>query len=324
MKAVVHTRYGPPSVLRLKEIAKPVPKDDEVLIRIDATTVNRMDCGFLKPEPFIVRFFSGLIRPKLPVLGSELAGEIEAVGTKVDRFSVGEHVFGYSEQFGAHAEYLCLPAAGLLATKPANVSVEEAAAACDGAINALTCLRFAKVQSGQRVLIYGASGAIGSAAVQLAKHFGAEVTAVCGTRHLALVTSLGADEVIDYTREDFSRSGQLYDSVIDAVGKSSFLRCKGLLKPGGVYVTTDLGVLYQNVVHVLWTARIGRKKAKIPIPRPTPNDINLLRELLAAGKLRPVIDRRYPLAEIAEAFTYVEAGHKTGNVVITVPHDHAA
>lgn len=322
MKAMVHTRYGSPDVVQLREVDKPVPNADELLIRVVATTVNRSDCGFRKPVPFFVRFFSGLRKPKRTILGSEFAGEIEAVGKDVTSFNVGDQVFGLTGgRFGAHAEYLCLPEAGIVATKPASITYEEAAAIPDGATLALSCLRKAGIQRGQDILIYGASGSIGTAGVQLAKHFGARVTAVAGTRNLDLVKTLGADEVIDYTTGDFTQSDATYDVVFDAVGKSSFRRCRALLKPGGVYMATDLGFLWHVPLLMLWTSRFGDKKAMLAIPKESKENLLLFKELIEAGELKPVIDRRYPLERIVEAYRYVETERKTGNVVITVGHD---
>jgi NADPH:quinone reductase-like Zn-dependent oxidoreductase len=319
MKAVVHTRYGPPDVLQVKEVEKPVPQDNEVLIRVHATTVNRTDCGFLRAEPFFVRVVSGLLRPKATILGSELAGEVEAAGKDVASFKQGDQVFGLSGlHFGAHAEYVCLPEEAAIAARPANMDYEEAAAVCDGAMLAIAFIRRTNRQEGQRVLVNGASGSIGSAAVQLAKYYGAEVTAVCNTRNLELVRSLGADAVIDYTREDFTRDGQTYDAVFDAVGKSSFRRCSSLLKKGGIYLSSDLGFLAQNPLLALWTPGIGGKRIKFPIPKASKKDVCFFKELVEAGRYKAVIDRRYPLDRIVEAYRYVETGQKTGNVVITV------
>jgi NADPH:quinone reductase-like Zn-dependent oxidoreductase len=322
MRAVVYTRYGSPGVLRLAEVERPTPKDDEVLIRIHATTVNRTDCGFRKAEPFIVRFFSGLLRPKRPILGTELAGEVEAIGTAVTQFEVGDAVFGVrANDFGAHAEFVCMSETAPLAKKPADLTFEEAAAVCDGATLALTYLRAADVGNGQRILIYGASGSIGTAAVQLARHFGADVTAVCKTPNVETVRSLGADKVIDYTREDFTERAETYDVVFDAVGKLSFGRCKGSLDQGGIYMSTDLGPRWENPVLALWTSRIGSKKVLIPLPRYTKQDVLFLKDLIEAGEYRAVIDRRYALEQVVDATRYVETEQKTGNVVLTVSRD---
>ena len=319
MKAIVYTKYGPPDVLQLKEVGKPSPKDNEVLIKIHATTVNRTDCGFRKPEYLIVRFISGLFKPKRTILGSELAGEIEAIGKDVKTFKQGDQVFGLSTlNFGTHAEYICMSEESSITTKPANMSYDEAAAVCDGAFLAMTYIRKIDFKKAPKILINGASGSIGSACVQLAKYYGAEITAVCNTRNLEIVKLLGADEVIDYTKEDFTKNGQIYDVVIDAVGKSSFFRCKKLLKPGGIYFSTDLGFLSQNIFLALLTPIIGRKKVKFPIPKDSKEDIVFFKELIEAGKYKAIIDRIYPLEKIVEATKYVETGQKTGNVVITL------
>ena len=323
MKAIVYTKYGPPEVLQLKEVEKPTPKDNEVLVKVHATTVNRTDCATRKAEPFFARFFTGLIRPKKTILGTEFAGEIEAVGKDVTSFKVGDKVFGFNGiDFGAHAEYMIMPEDGFLTTMPANMTYEEAAPSTEGAYYAHSFIRNANIQSGQRVLINGASGAIGSAAVQLVKYFGADVTAVCSTKNVALVKSLGADRVLDYTKEDFTKDDQIYDAVFDTVGKSSFSRCKPLLKPGGIYISSELGYMAQNPILALVTPIIGNKKVMFPIPKHSDENIALFKELIEAGKFKGVIDRCYPLEEIVEAYKYVETGQKTGNVVITVEHNN--
>lgn len=313
MRAVVHDRYGPPEVLRIAEVERPAPKDDEILVRVHATTVNQTDCH-LRRGTFPLRFFSGLLRPKRKVLGIELAGEVEAVGRSVREFEVGDRVFGL-RWWGAHAEYMCVAEAGPRAHMPAGVTFEEAAAVCDGATQALAHLRRANVGKGTRLLVYGASGSCGTAAVQLARHFGAHVTAVCSTKNVELVRSLGADEVIDYLQEDFTKNGETYDVVLDAVGKHSFLRSRSSLRPGGLFVATDRLV---NVVHALWTRRIGDRKVVFANPKPGKDDITFLKELIEAGEYRAVIDRTYALEDVAEASRYVETWEKTGNVVLTV------
>jgi len=326
MKASVHTTYGPPdAVLRLEDRPRPVPRDDEVLIRVRATTVNRTDCGFLRGEPLIARPFSGLRGPKATILGSELAGEVEAVGRSVRSFDMGDPVFGLAVfgvtrlHFGAHAECVCLPESWPTAQKPATVTFEEAAAVCDGLMLAMAFIRKAGLRAGQRILVNGASGSIGSAAVQLAKDYGAEVTAVCGTQGLELVRSLGADVVIDYAREDFTRRDPgTYDAVLDAVGKSSFRRCAPLLKPGGVYLSSELGFLAQNALLSLWPGSIGGRRVRFPVPTASKEDVRLFAELLESGRYRAVVDRRYRLEEIVDAYRYVETGQKIGNVVITI------
>jgi NADPH:quinone reductase-like Zn-dependent oxidoreductase len=315
MRAVVHDRYGPPEVLRLEEVERPVPKDDEVLVRIHATTVNRTDCHIRAADPFLWRLFgAGLLRPKQRILGRELAGEVEALGAAVTEFAVGDRVFG--GRSGANAEFVCVREAGLLAHMPADMSFEESAAVPDGALSALTCLKRMDLREGQRILVYGASGSIGTAGVQLATHFGADVTAVCNTKNLELVRTLGADRVIDYTQEDFTKNREKYRAIFDAVGKHSFMRCRGSLEPGGLYITTD-GL--HNFVLALVTSRIGDKKVLLPIsPRSTKKDVVFLKELIEAGKYRAVIDRTYPLENVVEATRYVETRQKTGNVVLTV------
>jgi NADPH:quinone reductase-like Zn-dependent oxidoreductase len=317
MRAVVCDNYGPPDVLRLKEVERPVPKEDEVLIRIHATTVTRTDCGFRSAEYFITRFFTGLRRPKRKILGMELAGKVEAVGASVTEFEVGDHVFGVKGS-GAHAEFVCMPESAALAHKPAGMSFEEAAAVCDGACIALSCLRDADLRKGRSILIYGASGSVGTAGVQLAKHLGADVTAVCNTKNVELVRSLGADRVIDYLREDFTKRGETYDVIFDAVGKHSFRRCRRSLKPGGMFIETDLGFMWHAPLLALLTRWIGDKRVKLGIARYTKKDVLFLKELIEAGKYRAVIDRRYPLDDVVEATKYVETGQKTGNVVLTL------
>jgi NADPH:quinone reductase-like Zn-dependent oxidoreductase len=319
MKAAVHTRYGPPEVVRISEVETPAAKDNQVLVKIHATTVNRTDCTLRAAEPFVNRFFTGLRRPRVTVLGNEFAGEVEAVGSGVTSFEVGDRVFGYNgTRFGAHAEYLTMPEDGSLATMPANLTYEEAAASTEGSHYALSMIRKAKIQRGQDVLVNGATGAIGSAAVQFLKRLGAEVTAVCATEHLELVRGLGADRVIDYTAEDFTKDEQTYDVVLDGVGKSSFGRTKRLLKPRGIYLSSDLDPLSQNPILALITPLFGGKRVLFPIPRDDQEMVRYLKGLMESGEFRPIIDRRYRLDQIVEAYRYVEAGQKIGNVVISV------
>jgi NADPH:quinone reductase-like Zn-dependent oxidoreductase len=322
MKAIIYTKYGPPNVLELKEVEKPIPQDNEVLVRVYATTVTAVDSTFRKGDQFSARSFTGLIRPKNTILGGEFAGEIEAVGKDVTRFKERDQVFGTTAVgFGAHAEYVCLPEDAALAMKPVNMTYEEAAAS-NGVLTALPFLRdTGNIQSGQKVLINGASGSIGTFAVQLAKYYGAEVTGVCSSANVEMVSSLGADKVIDYTQEDFTKSGQTYDIIFDTVGKSSFSRCKSALTQNGRYLTTviTLAILLQ----MLWTSKIGSKKAMIAFAGLRPasektKDLLFLKELVEAGKIKSVIDKHYPLEQIAEAHSYVDKGHKKGNVVITV------
>jgi NADPH:quinone reductase-like Zn-dependent oxidoreductase len=318
VRAVVHDRYGPPDVLRLEEVERPVAADGEVLVRVHAAAVTRTDSGYRAAHPFFARAFTGLRRPKRRILGSEFAGEVEAVGAAVTRFAVGDRVFG-SSGFGAHAEFVRVRESARVAHLPAGMGFAEAAAICEGALYALTTLRSASLREGQRILVYGASGAIGTAAVQLARNFGAHVTAVCSTRNVEVVRSLGPDRVIDYTAEDFTRNGGTYHVIHDAVGKHSFLRCRHSLKPGGVYVTNDLGFLWQVPLLVVLTSWIGDKKVQLPLGPPTTRqDVLLLKELIEAGKYRAVVDRCYPLEQVVEAARYVDTARKTGNVVLTI------
>lgn len=324
MKAAVYYRYGPPDVIQIKDVEKPIPKDNQVLIRIHATTVSAADWRMRRAVPFIVRFMTGLWRPKkIQILGMEFSGKVESVGRAVTRFGAGDRVFGSTGfKFGAHAEYICQPEDGLLAMKPANMSFEEAAAVLFGGVSALHFLTKANIQAGQRVLIYGASGSVGVFAVQLAKHFGAHVTGVCSTANLEMVKSLGADAVVDYTREDFSRAGRIYDMVFDTVGKSGFSRSLRSLKRGGFYVRVGgsgrLSSILWGIVQEKWASITGAAKVIGGVGGGTAEDLSFLKGLIEAGKLRTVIDRRYSLGEIAEAHRYVEAGHKKGHVVIVL------
>lgn len=323
MRAVVHDRYGPPEVLRLETVARPVPKSDEILVRVRATTVNRTDTAFRAATPFFSRLFSGVLAPKRRILGSEFAGDVAAVGAAVREFEVGDHVFGINPwRFGTHAEFVSVPASGAVAHKPAAMTFEQAAAICDGALLALNCLTSAPLRKGQSILVYGASGSIGTAGVQLARYFDADITAVCNTRNFELVRSLGADDLIDYTQEDFTRNGTTYDIVFDAAGKLTFKQCRGSLKPGGVYLPTDR---LQNVALAVWTARVGDSKVVFRLPpKFLKKDVRLLKELIESGRYRAVVDRVYPLEEVVAATRYVETGQKVGNVVLTVLADPAS
>jgi NADPH:quinone reductase-like Zn-dependent oxidoreductase len=320
MRAVVHDRYGPADVLHLEDVEPPVPTAHEVLIRIHATTMSRTDCALRAGEPYFSRFLTGVRRPKRRILGSDLAGEVVALGAAVTEFNVGDRVFGIKPwKFGAHAEFICVEEDAALSHMPANVTFDEAAAVCDGAILALNCLRPGKVRSGQSILVNGASGSMGTAGVQLANALGANVTGVCSATNFELVRSLGAGDVIDYTRQDFTKDGRTYDVIFDAVGKLAFSRCRNSLKPGGVFLPTD-GM--RNLLLTAWTARIGDRKVVFDIPpKFTKKDVVFLRELMKAGKYRAVIDRRYPLERVVEAAKYVELHQKTGNVVLTVTAD---
>ncbi|MFC1875003.1 NAD(P)-dependent alcohol dehydrogenase [Chloroflexota bacterium] len=322
MKAVVCTKYGPPDVLQLKEVAKPVPKDNGMRIKIFATTVTSGDSrmrSFTVPLSFwlLARIALGLRKPKKAILGAELAGEIESVGKDVKLFKKGDQVFAYpGHNGGAYAEYICMPENGCLAIKPANMTFEEAAAIPFGGNTALHFLRKGNIQSGQKVLIYGASGSVGTFAVQIAKYFGAEVTGVCGTTNLELVTSLRANKVIDYTKEDFTKNGETYDVIFDAVGKSSFSGCMRSLKKEGIYLQAVAAPAV--MLRMRWTSMISSKKLIGGTATPETENLIYLKELIEAGKIKPVIDRYYPLEQIVEAHRYVERGHKKGNVVITV------
>ena len=302
MKAAVQTRYGPPEVVRIREVKKPAIRDDEVLVNVHATTVNRTDCACRAARPFFMRFFTGLTRPRATILGNEFAGVVEAVGGRVTSFKAGDRVFGYNEgPFGAHAEYMSIPQDGSLATIPAGMTCEQAAPSTEGSHYALSQIRAARIRSGQDVLVYGATGAIGSAAVQLVKALGATVTAVCDTAGLELVRGLGADRVIDYTADDFTTDGQRYDVVLDAVGKSSFGRCRRLLKPGGTYLSSELGPLAQNPLLALIAPLYKGKKVMFPIPKHDQQMVEHIKGQIESGEFRPVIDRTYRLEQIVEA-----------------------
>lgn len=319
MKAAVYKKYGPPEVVSLTEVEKPSPGSGEVLIKVCATTVNRTDCGFRSAQYFVSRFFSGLFKPKFGILGNEYAGIIEAVGKDVTLFNVGDRVFGFNDtRFGAHAEYMTIAETDAISTMPDDLTFEQAAPVTEGAHYALCDIRAAKVKSGQEVMIYGASGAIGSAAVQLVKNLGAKVTAVCGTQNVEAVRSLGADQVIDYLTQDYTRIDQKFDFIFDAVGKSSFGKCKPLLKKDGTYISTELGKNGENIFLALLTSLSGGKKVLFPLPSINKKDVIFLKELVESGKFKPLVDRSYHIDNIVDAYRYVETGQKTGNVVITL------
>lgn len=330
MKAIIYTEYGLPEVLQLKEVEKPTPKDNEILIKIYATSINYGDLiarnfRAITPSkfnmPFIfwlpARIAFGWNTPKIKTLGSQLAGQIEAVGKDVQSFKGGDQVFAYrGAAMGANAEYICMPENGLVVLKPTNMSYEEAATVPYGALTALNLLRVANIQPGQKVLINGASGGIGSAAVQLAKHFGAEVTGVCGTPRVEFVKALGADKVIDYTKEDFTQNGQTYDLIFDILGKSSFARCKNSLKENGRYLLASFKM--KQLWQMLWTSITGGKRVICALSGEKRKDLLLIKELIEAGKIKAIIDRRYPLEQVTEAHRYLETGDKKGQVVITL------
>ncbi len=326
MKAIVYTKYGPPDVLELKEVEKPAPKDNEVLVKVYATTVNRTDCATIRAKPFFARLFTGMFKPRKQIPGTEFAGKIEAVGKNVKSLKVGDRVFGFDDQgSGSHAQYMTISGDKGLTTIPRNITYEQAAASTEGAHYAYNCIKKVNIKSGQKVLVNGATGAIGSAAVQLLKYYDVNVTAVCNTKNIELVKSLGANKVIDYTKEDFTEDEEKYNFVFDAVGKSSFAKCKPLLQSGGIYISSDLGYMAQNVFLTLITPiikpMIGNKKTVSPIPTDTRRSILFIKKLIEEGKFKAVIDRKYPLEQIVEAYKYVEKGQKTGNVVITVEHN---
>jgi NADPH:quinone reductase-like Zn-dependent oxidoreductase len=319
MKACIYKKYGPPEVVSLAEVEMPVPKSNEILIKVKYATVNRTDCGFRSAEYFISRLFSGLFRPKNQVLGNEFAGIIEEIGSEVTGFKIGDKVFGYNDKtFGAHAEYLCLNEKSNLALIPENIQLNHAAAICEGAHYALCDIRAAKVKAGDEVLVYGATGAIGSSAVQLLKHFGAHVTAVCNTQNVDLMLSLGADKVIDYQKEDYTQSPEKFDLIFDAVGKSSFKIGKKVLKERGIYISTELGKHGANVWLALLTPIFSKKKVLFPIPFIYLEDVQFLAGLVLVNEFKPLIDRTYSMEEIVEAYQYVESAQKVGNVLLEI------
>ena len=322
MKVVVYEKYGPPEVFQLKEVEKPVLKDNEVLVKVLASTVTATDCVFRKGEPKFSRLFTGITKPKNQILGSEFAGVIEAVGNGVKLFKVGDRIMGTTPGYGSYAEYICLPEEkSTLAKMPSNKSFEEAIACCDGFLTSLPFLRDkGKIQKGNKTLIIGASGSVGSAGVQIAKYFGAEVTGVCSTSSLELVKSIGADKVIDYTKEDFTKPGKTYNIIFDAVGKSTFSQCKNLLDQKGKYL--QAGITLKVFPSIFWTSMFSTKKALIMAtglrpPAERTKDLKFIAELLEAGKIKPVIYKRFQLEQISEAHKYVDTGHKKGNVVIS-------
>jgi NADPH:quinone reductase-like Zn-dependent oxidoreductase len=325
MKAVVTTQYGPPGVLQLKEVEKPIPRDNEVLIRVVASTVNRTDCAILRAKPFFMRIVTGLFKPDKLIPGTAFAGEIEAVGKNVSSYKVGDRVFGFDDEgLESLAQYMAIAEGEALTTMPKDTSYEQAAASIEGAHYAYNFINKVNLESGQKVLVNGATGAIGSAAVQLLKYFGVHVTAVCATKNIELVKALGADRVIDYKKEDFTKEDEKYNFVFDTVGKSSFFKCKPLLLRDGVYISSDLGFMSQNIFLPLITLIIkpiiGNKKVIIPVPVDAKGSILFIKKLIEEGTFKTVIDRQYPLEQIVEAYKYVEQGEKIGNVVITVGH----
>jgi NADPH:quinone reductase-like Zn-dependent oxidoreductase len=322
MKAIVYEKYGPPEVLKIEEVTKPVPKDDEILINIYATAVTVGDVRLRKAEPFMVRTFNGLIKPKRKILGMNFSGKVEAAGKDVKQFKEGDQVFGSTASgFGAYAEYVCVPEEGAVTVKPSDLSYEEAAVVPFGALTSLHFLRKGNIEKGGKVLVYGASGSLGTAAVQLAKYFGAEVTGICSTANTELVKSLGADTVIDYTKEDFTKRGEVYDIIYDTVGKSPFSGCLKSLKENGYYLRA-VHISPVSLIRGLWTKFTSSKKVIGGISVERKEDLVFLKELMGEGKFKPVIDKSYKFEQIAEAHGYVDKGHKKGNVVVTLNHSN--
>ena len=323
MKAIVCEKYGPPEVLQFKEVEKPTPKENEVLVKVHATTVNRTDCAILRAKPFFMRFITGILKPNKSILGTEFAGIIEAIGENVTSFKIGDKVFGFDDTgLRSHAQYMTILEDKALATIPDNTTYEQATASIEGAHYAYNFINKLKLNKGEKIIVNGATGAIGSAAVQILKYFDINVTAVCNRQNFALVKSLGADKSIDYTTDDFTKDDQIYNFVFDTVGKSSFAKCKSLLKPDGAYISSELGWMSQNIFFALLTPMIGGKKVIFPFPAKIKESLLFIKMLTEQGKFKAVIDRNYPLEQTAEAYRYVEKGQKIGNVVITVENDN--
>lgn len=327
MKAAIYTQYGPPAVVKIADVPKPSPKNNEVLVKVHASTVNRTDTGFRSAEYVISRFWSGLLRPKYPILGCEFSGVVEAIGDEVTSFNVGDKVFGFNEKtFGGHGEYVAMAESDAILQMPHNMDFEEAAALTEGSHYALVDIRavFRDKElsensiTDQQVMVYGATGAIGSAAVQLLRYFGAKITAVCNTKNVDLIASLGADKVVDYQTQDFTKTEDRFDFIFDAVGKSSFGQCKPLLKKKGIYISTELGKNGENILLALTTPLWGGKRLLFPLPTISKDDLIFIKELAEQGKFKPVIDRTYDLDQIVEAHTYAQSGQKTGNVIVRV------
>lgn len=318
MKAILHLKYRSPDVLILKEIEKPTPKNHELLVKVYAATVNRTDCAILSAKPFIMRFFTGIFKPKIPIMGTDFAGEIEAVGNQATKFKTGDKVFGFDDMgLGSHAQYMTISEKNAISTIPDNTTYAQAAASIEGAHYAYNFINKVELKSGQKVLVNGATGAIGAAAVQILKYLGAIVTAVCEGKNTELVKSIGTDKVIDYTKMDFTKTNAKYHYVFDAVGKSSFLKCKPILEAGGVYISSELGFMSQNLFLPLFTSIFGKKKVKFPFPTNRNRSVLLIKKLLQEAKFKAVIDKTYPMEKIADAFRYVQSGKKIGNVIIT-------
>jgi len=319
MKAIVYTKYGSPDVLQLKEVDKPAPKENEVLVRVNATTVNRTDCANLSAKPFIMRFVIGLFKPRKTIPGTDFAGKIETVGPNVKSFKIGDKIFGFDDQvLSSQAQYLCISEEKAILKIPENLSYEEAVACAEGTHYAYNTINKVNIKKDQKILINGATGAIGSATLQISKYLGAEVVAVCDTKNIPLIKSLGADRVIDYLKEDFTKEKEQYDYVFDTVGKSTFNKCKPILKDKGIYISSELGWMASNIFYSISTCFVGNKKVIFPIPKDIKDSLNFIKDLIEQGKFKAVIDRIYPLEQIADAYRYVEKGYKTGNVIIKV------
>lgn len=319
MKASFHEKYGSPDVLQIRELEVPQPKENELLIRVKATTVNRTDCALLTAKPFVMRFITGLFKPKNGILGTDFAGVVEAVGKGISDFKVGDRIFGFDDEgLQSHAQYMTISSNKAFAIIPEGFTFEEAAACLEGMHYAYNTINKVQLKSGQKVMINGATGAIGSAVLQLSKYFGTENTATGNTKNLELLKELGADRTIDYTKEDFTKDNQQYDYVFDAVGKSTFRECKPILKTNGIYISSELGPWAQNLFFAATTPLMSKQKVIFPFPKNINESILLVKRLMSEGKFKAVIDRTYPLEEIAEAFRYVQTGQKTGNVVITM------
>jgi NADPH:quinone reductase-like Zn-dependent oxidoreductase len=319
MKAAVYKKYGPPEVVTVMEIEKPIPKSNEVLLKVHSGTVNRTDAGFRSAEYFISRFWSGLFKPNQQVLGNEFSGTIEEIGSNVTLFKKGDKVFGFNDKTcGGHGEYLTIAETDAITNMPHNLNFDEAAALTEGSHYALNNIKASKIKSGENVLVYGATGAIGSASVQLLKNLGANVTAVCNSKNVELIRSLGADVVIDYQTQDFTKTETKFHFIFDSVGKSSFGQCKPLLTDKGIYISTEFGKNGENILYALTTPLWGGKKLLFPLPTISKDDVVFFKELAEQGKFKPVIDRTYKLDEIVEAYKYVESGQKTGNVILKI------
>lgn len=317
MRAAIRRKYVQYRSLKVETVAKPKPKSDEVLIKVYATTTNRTDCAIVTGKPYIMRLFTGLFTPSSPIPGTDFVGVIEEMGKDVSAFNIGDKVWGFKDEgLSSQAEYMTYQASKNIDTLPEGISYEDAVASLEGAHYAYNFIKKLKVKKGDKVLLNGATGAIGSASLQILKYLGAEVTAVCNTKNMERIKSLGADEIYDYEKEDFTKVDMVYDYVCDAVGKSSFGKCKHLMKNGGVYVSSELGAYWQNILFALWTPLFSKKKVCFPIPSDIKASMGFMKKLLKEGQFKPLIDRTYPLDEIADAYEYVASGQKTGNVII--------